>query len=113
MGYKMGFILSLIFVVQLFVMVGDLMSIQFIYTNLDAISVTAGHIISQKGMITDEVIRLCENEGNAQIVQVGENTPMYGSIFEYKIYTSYEPYIIKNEPMEIYVIRSVVIGYYS
>ena len=113
MGYKLGFILSLVFVVQMFVIVGDLMAVQFIYTNLDALSVTVGQVISQKGEITDDVVRLLENEANAKIEPVGDVTPMFGSLYEYKIYTSYDPYIIKNEPMEISIIRSVVIGYYS
>ena len=52
MAYKIGFILSLIFVVQLFVLMGDIMAIQMIYTNLDAVSVTAGYLISQNGKIT-------------------------------------------------------------
>ena len=72
MGSKLGFILSLLFLVQLFAMVGDLMSIQFIYTNLDAVSVTAGYLISTKGQITNEVIELVKNEANATIEQIGE-----------------------------------------
>ena len=73
MGSKLGFILSLLFLVQLFAMVGDLMSIQFIYTNLDAVSVTAGYLISTKGQITNEVIELVKNEANATIEQIGDN----------------------------------------
>ena len=113
MAYKMGFLLSLIFIVQMFLMVGDLMAIQFVYTNLDAVSVTAGQVISQKGEITEEVVRLVENEAGAYIVPIGDNTPMFGSLYQYKIYKFYKPHYISNEDMEIAVIRSVVIGYYS
>ena len=113
MGSKMGFILSLIFIAQLFVMIGDLMSIQFIYTNLDALSLTVGQYISTKGEISEEIIRLVENEANAHIEPVGEEAPLFGSLYEYKIYTTYKPYIIQKDEMEISIIRSVVIGYYS
>ena len=75
MGSKIGFILSLLFVVQLFVLAGDIMAIQMIYTNLDAVSVSAGYIISQKGTITEEVINLVQEEAGASIEQVGDAVP--------------------------------------
>ena len=113
MGYKVGFLLSLVFIIEIFIMTSDLMSIQFIYTNLDAVSVTAGHYISQRGGITEEVVRLVENQAGANIEPVGDVTPMFGSLFEYRIYKSYKPHFIKEDVMEIAVYRSVVIGYYS
>ena len=113
MGYKLGFLLSLIFVVQLFIIAGDITSIQIIYTNLDAVSVTAGQAISKYGEITDSVVRLVENEAKAHIEAVTVDTPTFGSLFEYRIYTTYNPYIISTEPMEISISRSVVIGYIS
>ncbi len=113
MGYKMGFLLSLIFIVQLFIIGGDMMSIQILYTNLDAVSVTAGQAISKYGEISDSVIRLVENEAHASIEAITTETPSFGSLFEFRIYTSYKPYIISTEEMEISVSRSVVIGYIS
>lgn len=111
MAYKVGFLLSLIFVVQLFIFSGDLLAVQVIYTNLDAVSVTAGNIISRKGGITQDVIDLVYEEAGATITSVGDNTPMFGSIFEYRISKTYDPYLISNDEMEIAVQRSVVIGY--
>ena len=113
MGSKLGFILSLLFLVQLFAMVGDLMSIQFIYTNLDAVSVTAGYLISTKGQITNEVIELVKNEANATIEQIGDSPALLGSTFEYRISKSYNAMIIDQKAIEIAVVRSVVIGYYN
>ena len=55
MGSKVGFLLSLLLVVELFVLAGDVFSAQIIYTNLDAVSITAGNVISTKGEITDEL----------------------------------------------------------
>lgn len=113
MAYKLGFLLSLIFIVQLFLLAGDLLAIQAIYTNLDAVSVTAGQIISIKGGITPEVVTLVERETQATITAIGENTPMFGSPFEYKISRYYVPSILTSKQMEIAVKRSVVIGYYN
>ncbi len=111
MGYKLGFLLSLVFIVQLFIIAGDITSIQIIYTNLDAVSVTAGYSISKYGEITQSVVLLVENQANAHIEALTYEAPSYGSIFEYRIYTTYQPMIISSEPMEISISRSVVIGY--
>lgn len=113
MAYKMGFLLSLVFIVQLFLMAGDLLAVQAIYTNLDAVSMTAGQIISVKGGITPEVVALVERQTQATITAIGDNTPMFGSPFEYKISKMYDPSILSTKEMEIAVRRSVVIGYYN
>ncbi len=112
MGSKIGFILSLLFVVQLFAIGGDMMSIQFIYTNLDALSITVGNIISKSGGINDEVINLVKEE-NASIEPIGDVSPLIGSVYKYKIFKDYDALIIDNKTMEIAVCRSVIIGYYS
>lgn len=113
MAYKLGFLLSLVFIVQLFIMAGDLLAIQAIYTNLDAVSVTAGQIISVKGGITQEVVDLVERESQATITAIGDYAPMFGSPFEYRISRFYDPSIISTRKLEIAVKRSVVIGYYN
>lgn len=113
MAYKIGFLLSLIFIVELFMLAGDLIAMQSIYTNLDAVSVTAGQIISVKGGITQEVIDLVERETQGTITAVGDSSPMFGSSFEYKITKYFDPSILSNKHMEIAVKRSVVIGYYN
>jgi len=113
MAYKLGFLLSLIFIVQLFLIAGDLLAVQAIYTNLDAVSVTAGQIISIKGGITTEVVALVERETQGTITAIGDNVPMFGSPFEYKISKTYNPSILSTKEMEIAVKRSVVIGYYN
>ena len=113
MGYKMGFILSLIFIAQLFVIAGDMFSLQVIYTNLDAVSVTAGQAISKYGEITDSIILLVENQAHASIEGLTSEPPSFGMLYEYRIYTEYQPYFISSEPMEVSIVRSVVIGYQS
>ncbi len=113
MSYKIAFILSMVFIVQLFVFATDLISVQIIHSNLDAVSVTAGNIISSKGSINDDVIALVKNEAGATIEAVSEETPLFGAVFEYKISKSYQPVFLASKPMEISVVRSVVIGYYN
>mgnify|MGYP003292148147 CR=1 FL=1 len=67
MAYKVGFLLSLLLVVELFILAADVFSSQVIYTNLDAVSITAGNIISSKGGITDEVRTFVRNNTGGEI----------------------------------------------
>jgi len=113
MGYKVGFLLSLLLVIQLFVLAADIFSAQIIYTNLDAASITAGNIISQKGEITEEVQTYVRNNTGGEITAVGDETPMFGSIYTFKITKQFNPINKITGSKEISVVRSVVIGYYN
>jgi len=113
MSYKVGLLLSMLFIIQIFVFAADLMSAQIIYTNLDAVSVTAGNIISSKGGITEDVRTLVAEQAGATIVALGDETPLFGSIYEYKISKPYSPVFFASTNREIAVVRSVVIGYYN
>ena len=113
MSYKIGLILSMLFLAQLFVFTGDLISIQIIYTNLDAVSVVAGNLISSRGGLDEEIENLVYEQSGGQIMAIGDETPMFGAVYEYKIVREFTPWVMSNEPMEISVTRSVVVGYYS
>ena len=113
MGSKLGFLLSLLLVAQLFVLAGDVFSAQAIYTNLDAVSVTAGNIISSKGEITDDLRQYVKSQTGGDITAVGDETPLFGSIYTFKISRKFNPLSSLSPESEISVIRSVVIGYYN
>lgn len=113
MAYKVGFLLSLVFIISLFVFASDIVSVQIIYTNLDAVSLTVGNMISQKATITQEMKDLVYNQTGGYLVEVGENLRLLGTPFKYKITRSFDPVILKSEEMEITVVRSVIIGYVS
>ncbi|MBQ0008844.1 MAG: hypothetical protein KBS97_00980 [Firmicutes bacterium] len=113
MGYKIGFLLSLILLVELFILAGDIFSSQVIFTNLDAASVTAGNIISSKGGITEEVISFVKNNTGGEITAVGDEAPLFGSIFTFKISKEFKPMNFFTDEREISVTRSVIIGYYN
>ena len=113
MAYKLGLILSMLFLAQLFVFTGDLISIQAIYTNLDAVSVIAGNMISSRGRIDQEVIDLVYNQTGGNIVSIGDENPMFGAVYEYQITREFTPWVLSNSPMQISITRSVIIGYFS
>lgn len=113
MGYKIGFLLSLLLLAELFILAGDIFSAQVIYTNLDAVSITAGNIISSKGSITDEVRAFVLEQTGGEITAVGDEAPLFGSVYTFKISKNYKPMSKFNKEYEISVVRSVVIGYYN
>ena len=113
MGYKLGFLLSLLLVIELFVLATDIFSAQIIYTNLDAISITAGNIISSKGQITSEVVKIVYQETGGSIEPLGDETPLFGSVFTFKIWREFNPMSPFTNNSEISVVRSVIIGYYN
>lgn len=113
MAYKVGFILSLLLVVELFVLAADVFSAQIIYTNLDAISITAGNIISSKGEITEDLRSYVRSQTGGEIAAVGDETPLFGSIYTFQISKDFKPINQFTGPSEITVVRSVVIGYYN
>ncbi len=113
MGSKLSFILSLLFVSVLFVLMGDIIAIQFIYTNLDAVSVSAGYLISRDGSITSEVRYLVDREAGAFIEPTNYSPPIYGELYEYVVFKPYKPLFISNDTITVRVTRSVVIGYYK
>ena len=113
MGYKVGFLLSLLLVIELFVLAADIFSAQIIYTNLDAISITAGNIISSKGQITNEVKNLVYQETGGEITSMGDESPLFGSVFTFKIWKEFNPMSPFTNNSEISVVRSVIIGYYN
>ena len=113
MGYKVGFVLSLLLVVELFVLAADILSAQIIYTNLDAVSVTAGQIISSKGEISEELKEYVRDQTGGEISPVGEELPLFGSIYTFQIVRDYKPINWFVKESQIVVVRSVIIGYYN
>lgn len=113
MAYKLGMLLSFLLVTQLFILAGDVFAAQIIYTNLDAVSITAGNIISSKGCITDEVKELVFEQTGGIIEPVGDETPLFGSVYTFKITKDYDTISSFTNDFEICVVRSVVIGYYN
>ena len=113
MASKVGFILSLLLIIELFVLAGDIFTAQIIYTNLDAVSVTAGEIISSKGEITQDLRNYVLTQTGGEIYAVGEETPLFGSIYTFKITKEFRPMNGFTGQREISVTRSVIIGYYN
>jgi hypothetical protein len=111
MGSSLGFLLSLFFSIQVMAYVGDLTTIQQIYSVLDTMAVTAGHLISLEGGISKDIQNYVEEKANAYILPLGKDYVEVGGVYEFLIYRKYEPIIISRDVMVLEVTRSVMIGY--
>jgi hypothetical protein len=112
-GSSIGLILSFLFVINVFLLGSDLICLQIVHANLDAVAMTAGHLIVEQGGITPEIVAFVDERANATIFCVNNCTPRFGDTYIYDVTTTFETIIMSQEPMVITVTRSVVIGYYN
>ena len=112
MSYKVSFILSMVFVVMYFMFAGDMISLQFIYSDLDAKSVTISYLISENGTIDDNFIHYVEEKYEIDFVSVDNENPLFGDEVTYVIAKTYKPLMMSKEVMTVSIKRTTVIGYY-
>lgn len=112
MSYKVSFILSMIFVVMYFMFAGDMISLQFIYSDLDAKSVTISYLISENGTIDDNFINYVEEKYEIDFISVDNDSPLFGDEVTYVIAKNYKPLMMSKDIMTVSIKRTTVIGYY-
>ena len=112
MSYKISFILSMIFVAMFFLFAGDMISLQFIYSDLDAKSVTISYLISERGSIDDSFISYVENKYKIDFVSADNYSPTFGDEVTYVIAKDYKPLVMSKDMMTVSICRTTVIGYY-
>lgn len=111
MSSKLGLVLSMIFVTLFFAFGLDLITIQFIYNDLDAKSVAISYKISEYGTINNSIKQNIESTFNVNFTCVSNCSPMFGDVVTYVISKEYKPIIIDKNTMTISVERNAVIGY--
>ena len=102
----------MIFVALFFMFAGDMICLQFIYSDLDAKSVTISYLISEHGTLDDGFINNIENKYNVDFVTADNYSPLFGDEVTYVIAKHYKPLIMSKDEMTISIKRTTVIGYY-
>ncbi len=113
MSSKLGLILSMLFVAMFFAFAGDMVSLQFAYTNLDSISVTIGKLISEERTISQTFINNVESEFQVDFILLNEEEPLFGDVVNYIIASEFHPMVISKESITLSIQRSSIIGYYK
>lgn len=113
MGSKIALILSIFFVSLFFLLGGDMISLQYIYSDLDAKGVTISYLISKTGRVDADYKADLENRFSVKIDIVNKETPRFGEYVDYFISKDFDPIIMSKDTMTIRVLRYAVIGYYG
>ena len=111
MSSKLGIMLSMIFITIFFAFGLDLVSIQFIYNDLDSKSIAISYEISRYGTLNESFKDSLEQKYNVSFTCKSYCTPMFGDVVTYVISKDYKPLIINKDTMTISVERNAVIGY--
>lgn len=113
MSYKIGLILSMVFVALFFLFGADLISLQSAFSMLDAKANNISYIISRSGEIDEEFISYIENTFNVNFECEINHAPAFGEKIVYQISTSYSPLVISQEEMIIAIKRMTIVGFYG
>ena len=113
MSYKIGLLLSMIFVALFFLFGADLISLQSAYSVLDAKANNISYIISRNGVIDDNFINYIETTFSVEFNCEKNLSPEFGEKITYEISAPYSPLVISKEEMVITVKRMTIIGFYG
>ena len=113
MSYKIGLLLSMIFVALFFVFGADLISLQSAYSMLDAKANNISYIISRNGVIDTDFKYYIETTFNVEFICDINPAPEFCEKIFYEIKTTYSPLIISDEEMTLSVKRMTIIGFYG
>jgi hypothetical protein len=111
MASKLGFILTLFFLIQMVAYCGDLSALQALHSLLDAVSITAGKAIAIEGSITSVVSAMVMKDCGGRIYALSSSAPQVGAVYEFAIEKAYQSLILSPKSMMVTVKRSTVIGY--
>ena len=113
MSYKIGLILSMIFVALFFLFGADLITLESVYSTLDAKANNISYIISRNGVIDDDFIDYIENTFSVTFDCPQNLTPTFGEKIIYQVSTSYHPLVISKQEMTISIKRMTIVGFYG
>lgn len=114
MSSKLGTILSSIFIVISFLLGCDLITLQYLYSDLDSKSINISYLISKKAVsFDDEFTAYIENKFSCNFYCEKEGVPAFGEEINYVISEHFQPLMMSSESMTVSIKRMTYIGYYG
>ena len=111
MSYKIGLLLSMIFVALFFLFGADLISLQSAYSSLEAKANNISYLISRNGVIDNDFINYVESTFYVDFECATNLNPTFGEKIIYTIKTEYHPLVISHEEMTLYIKCMFLIKY--
>ncbi|MDY2914237.1 MAG: hypothetical protein SOV58_06435 [Candidatus Enteromonas sp.] len=113
MSYKIGLLLSTVFLMSVFLLGGDLCLLNASYQQLDAVAMAAIKNIEMEGCVSDKTIDFVKSEGATFSYWVDSPfSPKIGDMITFEVKKSYTPLILQNSTMNLRVRRSCIVGFY-
>lgn len=112
MASKLGFMLSTIFFVFIFLISGDMLCISQIKSGLDALAVTVSYRIAKEGTMTVGTLRMIDGYG-ADISSSNYGAPAIGEAYTFTLKKEYTPLILSKNTMVIAVTHTTIVGFYD
>ena len=113
MSYKIGLILSMIFVALFFMFGADLFTLNGVYSSLDAKASNISYLISRNGTIDDNFINYVETTFSVDFNCPKNPSPIFGEKITYQISTTYHPLVLSKNEMTITIQRMTIVGFYG
>ena len=113
MSSKLGAILSLIFIAFFVALSADIITIQYLYSDLDAKSTSIAYIISKYGKVTDALETTIEDRYSVDFTCLSYCNSVPGDVVDFVLSTNYQPIFISKTPITISIKRQTIIGYYG
>ena len=103
----------MIFVTLFFLFGADLITLEGLYSTLDAKATNISYLISRNGVVDDSFISYIESTFSVDFDCPKNIHPSFGDEVTYKVSTTYHPLIISKEEMTISIQRMTIIGFYG
>ncbi len=111
MAYKLGLMLSLVFVMSVMLLGGDIVAISSIHSSLDALALVVARAIGKDGQVSSATYTLVRSHG-VGIRTDSSKTPALGESLTFSLYKYYTSMVLSKKRLKITVKRSVIVGYY-
>ena len=113
MSYKVGLLLSMVFVSLCFLFGADLISIQSVYSSLDAKANNISYLISKNGVINKKFSKMVSLNYGVKFTCPDNPSPYFGEEITFTISTTYKPLVISKKEMTLSISRMAVVGFYG
>lgn len=111
MAYKLGLMLSIVFVMSVMLLGGDIIGISSVHSSLDALSLVVARAIGKEGKVSSATYTLVRSY-NVRLRYDNLKTPAVGEKLTFTLTQYYETFVMSKKRLEISVKRTVIVGYY-
>ena len=114
MSYKLGLLLSMVFLMSVLLLVGDMTNLALVKNGLDSVALTISYRIAMDGYLSKQCETLASTYSAKVAYEEGElSTHRIGDTVRFVVYRDYSPLILSKDTLTVAVHRSAVVGYYQ